>query len=127
MLTQLRANEPVRLYGYPALVIMLGVFVGVGWLNGEVAEFAKGGLALLLGIPALEAARANVTPTAKATEAVVEVVTGIKEAVHRVDDASELNPDGRGQATVNEILHGIDVAADTYTYGRHARQETSAG
>ena len=124
MLTQLRQNEPVRLYGYPALVMILGVFVGVGWLNGEVAEFAKGGLALFLGIPALEAARSRVTPTAKATEAVVDVVHEIKGAAKRIDDRSTLDPDGKGQAVVDEILGGIDKVADVAeTYGRHARRD----
>lgn len=124
MLAQLRKNEPVRLYGYPALVMILGVFVGLGALNGDIAEYAKSGLALLLGIPALEAARANVTPTAKATEAVVDVVHEIKDAAQRIDAASALSPDGKGQAVVDEILGGIDKVADVAeTYGRHARRD----
>lgn len=58
-------NEPVRTYLYGVLIAGLAVLVGVGVLNSEHALLWAGLGAAVFAVPAVEAARAKVTPTAK--------------------------------------------------------------
>lgn len=79
-LKKLRSNEPVRLYVYPALVVLVGLLVTRGVIDAELADLVTGAVALVLGIGAAEAARAKVTPAGKVAEAVTDVVYEVRQA-----------------------------------------------
>lgn len=61
-LARWRACEPVRLYMYGVLVPLASLLVLVGVLSAEAAMAGLGVAAAVLGVPAIEAARARVTP-----------------------------------------------------------------
>lgn len=71
-LAKLRAYEPIRLYVYPLLVILVGILLTRGVIDGATADLIRGLLEALavgvLGVSAAEAARARVTPEAKVLE-----------------------------------------------------------
>jgi hypothetical protein len=64
MLDKLR-SEPVRVYMYSVLTALTGVLLVYGIVDGQTAGVWLGLGAALFGIPAVEAARAKVTPVAK--------------------------------------------------------------
>lgn len=57
--------EPLRRYVYTVLTGLVGVAVVVGWLTGEQAVTVTALVGAALAVPAVEAARAQVTPTVK--------------------------------------------------------------
>lgn len=69
-LARLRGREPVRLYLYPVLVVVVGVLAALGYLDGSLANIALAGVALALGVPATELARAQVTPSTRVADAI---------------------------------------------------------
>lgn len=68
LLAKLRAYEPIRLYVYPLLVILVGLLVTRGAIDASVGDLVVAAATALLGIGAAEAARAKVTPEAKVLE-----------------------------------------------------------
>lgn len=58
-------REPVRIFIYAALTIGVGAAVAYGLLSGEQGALIGSALALALGVPAAELARASVIPVAK--------------------------------------------------------------
>lgn len=74
-----RRSEPVRTTVYPILVLGLGVLVGTGRISLDTSTAIDGAVTLILGITATEAARAKVTPQAKATQAVIDVVEEVRK------------------------------------------------
>lgn len=65
MLSRWIRREPVRLYLYSALTLMIGALVLRGLISGEDGVSILGTLAVaLIGVPATEAARSSVTPVA---------------------------------------------------------------
>lgn len=71
MLAKLRAYEPLRLAVYPVLVLVAGILVTRGVLDSDAANLVIAAVALLLGIPATEVARAKVTPQAQVKDVIV--------------------------------------------------------
>lgn len=106
ILSKLRNSEPVRLYVYPILAVLVGVLVARGVIDDQAADLITGAVALILGVGAAEAARAKVTPAGKVAEAVSDVVFEVRQA--------GVSPE------VQEIL---DRARQTVTnaIGRHRR------
>lgn len=99
-----RRSEPVRTTVYPILVLGLGVLVSTGRITLDTSTAIDGVVALILGITATEAARAKVTPQAKATQTVIDVV----EEVRKVGASPE----------VQAILERARTAAED-AIGRH--------
>lgn len=64
-LKALKKNEPVRLYLYSVLVSVLALLVLKGLLSGDEMVAYLGVAATVLGVPAIEKARASVTPVGK--------------------------------------------------------------
>jgi hypothetical protein len=58
----LLAREPVRVYLYGVIAAALALFVGLDVLDGATAALWQPFAAALLAVPAVEAARARVTP-----------------------------------------------------------------
>lgn len=56
------AREPVRTRLYAFLVLLCGYLVTRGVLDGTDTAFYTAAAALLLGVPAVETARAKVSP-----------------------------------------------------------------
>lgn len=56
-------REPVRVRVYTALTLLSGYLVTRGVLTGNDAAFVAAILVPVLGVPAVESARARVTPT----------------------------------------------------------------
>ncbi|OZF09806.1 hypothetical protein CH300_00045 [Rhodococcus sp. 15-1154-1] len=81
ILTKLRAYEPVRLYVYPLLVILVGLLVGKGVIDASVGDLVTAAVTALLGITAAEAARSKVTPEAKVLDLGIAVAADAVEAV----------------------------------------------
>lgn len=70
-LDRIKASEPVRLYLYSVLLVMLAGLVLAGWLTAQWQAYAIGAGAVVLGVvPATEAARASVYSTAGALRAI---------------------------------------------------------
>ncbi|MFC9769076.1 hypothetical protein [Rhodococcus jostii] len=80
VLRTLRNSEPVRLYVYPILAVLIGILVARGVIDAEAADLITGAVALILGVGATEAARAKVTPAGRVTDAVTAVVAEVKRA-----------------------------------------------
>jgi hypothetical protein len=59
---RLVANEPVRLYVYTVLAIVVGLLVARGVLSTAEAPLWTALVATLLGVPAVETARSKVSP-----------------------------------------------------------------
>ncbi|OZE92438.1 hypothetical protein CH298_02580 [Rhodococcoides fascians] len=85
LLAKLRAYEPIRLYVYPLLVVLVAFLLARGIIDGATAELIRGLLEALavgvLGISAAEAARAQVTPEAKVIELGTAVAADAIDAV----------------------------------------------
>lgn len=81
ILAKLRTYEPVRLYVYPLLVILVGVLVAKGVIDASVGDLVTAAVTALLGITAAEAARAKVTPEAKVLDLGVAVAADAIDAV----------------------------------------------
>jgi len=77
---ELRRSEPVRTTVYPVLILGLGVLVASGKLSSDTSDLITSVVGLALGITAAEAARAKVTPQAKAAETVIDVVSAVQKA-----------------------------------------------
>lgn len=83
----IKDNEPVRTFLYTALVVLVGAIVAKGWLSADLSLLIIAGLATVLGVPAVEAARAKVSPTrkveevvqARVNEALTEVATQVPQ------------------------------------------------
>ncbi|WP_072689248.1 hypothetical protein [Rhodococcus marinonascens] len=80
ILTTLRESEPVRLYVYPILVVLVGVLLARGVIDAQIADLITAAATGILGITAAEAARAKVTPAARVAEAVVDVADRVQRA-----------------------------------------------
>lgn len=78
VLTKLRSSEPVRLYVFPLLVVLVGTLVTKGVLDGDTATLVIGLVTAVLGLGAQEVARAKVTPAGRAAEVVVDVVEQVQ-------------------------------------------------
>lgn len=63
LLRSLRASEPVRLYLYGVGLAVLLVLIGYGLLDGAKAALWSGLLVAVLGVPAVEGARRQVSPS----------------------------------------------------------------
>ncbi|MGI5222162.1 hypothetical protein [Nocardia sp. CA-290969] len=82
-LARLRANEPIRLVAYPALLAVVVYLVGRGWVAGDVADIITGVAALLLGVPAAEAVRSHATPDGHLRDA---IAIGTEAALDQVEN-----------------------------------------
>ena len=80
-LAKLRAYEPVRLYVYPLLVILVGLLVTRGAIDASIGDLVVAAATALLGVGAAEAARAKVTPEAKVLDLGIAVAADAIEAV----------------------------------------------
>lgn len=55
-------REPVRVFLYPVLALVLGVLVTKGFITKEYENTITQFVVLLLGVPAVEIARSKVSP-----------------------------------------------------------------
>lgn len=78
-LARLRDAEPVRMYAALLAAPLSAALVAEGIVSEDAASWLVLGLALLLGIPAVELTRARVTPVAKLTRAAA-VAAAAKDA-----------------------------------------------
>jgi len=60
-------SEPIRAILYPVLLILIGALVAKGVLTDFSSDIVIGLIGAVLGIPAAEAARSKVWPSAKLT------------------------------------------------------------
>lgn len=112
LLSKLKASEPVRLYLYPILVILIGYGVYRGVVDDSVATLVViPALGVLLGIPATEAARAKVTPQAKVPDIVDTAIAETREQVEQRFGAP-------GARVIDAVVTEINQRA-----GRHRRPE----
>lgn len=63
VLVRVLSREPVRARLYAFLVLLTGYLVTRGLITGNDVAFYTAAGALLLGVPAVESARARVTPS----------------------------------------------------------------
>lgn len=73
-LTTLRNSEPVRLFLYPALVTVLGILVVKGAVTQEWSDLIVALAGAFIGIPVVEAARANAVSPKTAADVVTEAL-----------------------------------------------------
>lgn len=86
-LRNLRDNEPVRLYVYPGLVMVVGYLAVSGYIDNELGNMILAVVGLVLGIPMAEAARNRVRPEAKVQDVINAAVdTAITEAKPLVEE-----------------------------------------
>ena len=105
----LRGSEPVRLVLYPVLVTLVGYAVVRGVFDGSVATGLLAVAALALGVPAVEADRAQVIPTAKVAGAVADTaVTAVRDAANQLHLAPEHQ----------RVVDALTAQVQTYA-GRH--------
>jgi hypothetical protein len=136
VLARLRANEPVRVILYPALVVVAGavaVDASVSPAVNAVVQLAVAGVALLLGIPAIEAARARVTPAGRVAEQAVDVARTVQQkaeggvtaeeavdiAADVVEAANKVTPLGPLNPVVQEVLRRAREQARYFDRGEH--------
>jgi hypothetical protein len=135
-LARLRANEPVRVILYPALVgvaAAVAVDASVSPAVNAVVQLAVAGVALLLGIPAIEMARARVTPAARVAEQAVDVARTVQKkaeggvtaeeavdiAADVVEAANRVTPLGPLNPVVQEVLTRARESARYFDRGEH--------
>ena len=58
-------SEPVRAIVYPLLAILIGALIAKGVITSSMGDVITAIVTALVGVPAAEAARVKVTPTAK--------------------------------------------------------------
>ncbi len=115
MLAKLRANEPLRLYVYPALLALFGVLVVRGSVDADIADVITGIVTLIIGGSATELARSKVTPQDKVIDAVaVGAQAAITEATSNVRDVF-------GEPGV-QVLEQVSQVIEERV-GRHRRPE----
>lgn len=110
-LTNLRKNEPVRLYAYPTLILLVGYLVVSGYVDSNLANIALGILGAALGVPFAEVARNKVYPEAKVRDV--------------IDSAADAALTG-ARETVQENFgpQGVEVLDQVRDYiGKHRRPE----
>lgn len=66
----LNDSEPVRLYVYPLLALLIASLVTRGVLDASLADYITAVLATVLGLTAAETARSQVTPMARVAAAI---------------------------------------------------------
>ena len=115
MLAKLRANEPLRLYVYPALVVAFGVLVVRGYLDADDADVLTAVITLVLGIPATELARRKVTPDGKLIDV---VASGAQAALDEVHGRVEATFGQQGVQVLEQVQQQIEERV-----GRHRRAE----
>lgn len=78
-LQQWRGSQPVRLFVYPAVVLIAVGLVTYGAINSDLANVLLGLAALLLGVPAAEAARSAVIAPATLRDIVSEPARAVDD------------------------------------------------
>lgn len=63
-LKSLWAKEPVRAALYSVLGVLAGLLVAKGAVSGDVVDLVLAAVATVVGVPAVEVARSQVTPAA---------------------------------------------------------------
>lgn len=97
-----RENEPVRMFLYFVLAALVGTMVTKGWITDDIELLVLAGIGTLIGVPAVEAARAKVMPVQK-VEAVV--YNQVNQAVAEVQR--------QAQPTVDELIARANSALDS--------------
>ena len=69
ILKKLFASEPVRVLLYSLLTALVATLVTKGIVSSDMSQYLLVAVALVLGVPAVEVARAKVTPIAPPPEA----------------------------------------------------------
>lgn len=112
-LAKLKDSEPLRLYVYPVLVVLLGVAVTRGVVDQSVADMLLPLVGLLIGVPAVEIARAKVTPQAKLPDI---VASGAQIAMSQARDevADRFGEQG------TQVLDAVSKTVEGYI-GRHRK------
>lgn len=101
-LNYVRENEPVRAFLYFVLVALVGAMVTKGWITDDLELLIIAGVGTLIGIPAVEAARAKVMPVQKIEAAVHnQVAQAIEQTQQQV------------KPTVNDLIARANAALDS--------------
>lgn len=115
-LAWVRANEPVRLLVYPVLVALVGYLVVRGTIDADMAQIVTAAIALVLGVPFAEAARARVTPNTKVPAAATAAARTALDELERLA-AQRLGP--AGLDILNQVRNQIGLPARDDTSPRH--------
>lgn len=117
-LAWVRANEPVRLLMYPAIVALVGYLVVNGTISDDFAQVIIAVIALMLGVPAIEAARGRVTPRDRVPAAAAAAARSVLDDVERVI-TSTFGPSGAN--VLRQAREEIEKAhaAPDHTSPRH--------
>lgn len=110
-LANLKKNEPVRLYAYPALILLVGYLVVSGVVDANVGNLVLGILGTAVGVPLAEVTRSKVYPEAK----VRDVIDSAADAA--ITGAEPVVRDAFGQQGV-EVLNQVRD-----TIGRHRKPD----
>ncbi|WP_280305359.1 phage holin [Nocardia neocaledoniensis] len=117
-LAWLRANEPVRLLMYPAIVAVVAYLVVNGTISDDFAQVITAVIALVLGVPAIEATRDRVTPRDRVPAAAAAAARSVLDDVERIIDGT-FGPSGAN--VVRQARAEIEKAhaAPDHTGPRH--------
>lgn len=104
-------NEAVRLYVYPALILLVGYLVFKGWVDADYSNLVLGVIGAALGVPATEIARKKVWSQASVDEVAQSAASAALDGIEpRVRDTF-------GQQGV-EVLNQVRESV-----GRHRKPE----
>lgn len=117
-LAWLRANEPVRLLMYPAIVAVVAYLVVNGTISDDFAQVVTAVVALVLGVPAIEATRGRVTPRDRVPAAAAAAARTALDAVENIV-VGTFGPSGAN--VVRQVRAEIEEAhaAPDHTGPRH--------
>lgn len=118
----LQANEPVRLYLFTVLTVLVGSLVTAGTINDNIGLLITAGVSAVLGLPLTSALRARVTPTGRVGEIVEQVAVQARTAVDAVTTAAH----DSGMVISPDVQAALDRARETADYfgndGEHRRR-----
>jgi hypothetical protein len=120
VIAKLRANEPVRLFVYPAVLALAVYLVGRGAIDAEWPDIITGIAALVLGIPAAEAARRQVTAPAHLGDALAPVVDSV---LSQVEDGIAKHFGDAGTAALQQIRDRVAEMRDSDGSGGQHRAD----
>lgn len=73
-----RGSEPVRLFVWPLIGVVAVALITDGFVSADLVNIVLGGLAVVLGVPAVEfGARAAITPPATLNTTITSVVADV--------------------------------------------------
>jgi hypothetical protein len=117
VIARLRANEPVRLFGYPAVAAVVLYLVGRGVVDAELGNLIVAGVALVLGAAGTEYTRRQVTPPDHLGDVIAD---GAERLLDGVEEQAAQWYGEAGTAVLRQIRERVAELRDTgVSGGRH--------